>query len=54
MSKDFVLSDVSALRQQARKHIGRGAVTAGYSADHQEVLRLLNDALACLRFVEQF
>lgn len=46
MSKDFVLSDVSALRQQARKHIGRGAVTAGYSADRQEVLRLLNDALA--------
>ena len=46
MNKEFVLSDVTSLRQQARKHIGRGAVTAGYSADRDEVLRLLNDALA--------
>jgi len=41
-----VLSDVATLRAQARKHIGDGAVTAGYSADRFRVLELLNEALA--------
>lgn len=40
------LTDVKALRIQARKHIEKGAVTAGYSADREVVLKLLNDALA--------
>lgn len=40
------LTDVTQLRQQARAHIDQGAVTASYSADVSEVLRLLNEALA--------
>jgi len=40
------LTDIKTLRSQARKHIEQGAVTAGYSADRAEVLRLLNEALA--------
>lgn len=34
------------LRDRARKNIQEGAVTEGYSADRQTVLRLLNEALA--------
>jgi bacterioferritin len=40
------LTTVKTLRSQARKHFADGAVTAGYSADRQKVLKLLNDALA--------
>lgn len=40
------LADVATLRKQARKHIEKGAVTAGYAADRQAVLGLLNEALA--------
>jgi bacterioferritin len=46
MKSKMVLTDVATLRTQARKHIEQGAVTAGYSADREEVLRLLNQALA--------
>ena len=40
------LTDVQTLRAQARKRLGEGAVTAGYSADRTSVLKLLNEALA--------
>lgn len=40
------LSDIQALRKQARQHIEGGAVTAGYAADRETVLKLLNEALA--------
>jgi bacterioferritin len=40
------LTDVKTLRQRARKHIEEGAVTSGYAADRNTVLKLLNDALA--------
>jgi bacterioferritin len=40
------LTDVQTLRQRARQHIERGAVTEGYSADRETVLRILNEALA--------
>ena len=40
------LTDIKTLREQARIHIEQGAVTAGYSADRAEVIKLLNDALA--------
>lgn len=43
---DAGLSDVATLRRQARQHIQEGAVTAGYSADRNTVLKLLNEALA--------
>ena len=40
------LSDVKTLRKRAREDVEQGAVTAGYSADRSEVLRLLNESLA--------
>ena len=46
MTKKSILTDVKTLREQARQHIEEGAVTAGYSADRETVLKLLNDALA--------
>ncbi|MGH8106143.1 MAG: ferritin-like domain-containing protein [Arenimonas sp.] len=46
MNKKSALTDVESLRKQARTHIEQGAVTAGYSADRSEVIKLLNDALA--------
>ena len=46
MSHAHKLTDVATLRSQARKHVERGAVTAGYKADREHVLKLLNEALA--------
>jgi bacterioferritin len=46
MSKKTVMTDIKTLRSHARKHIEQGAVTAGYSADRTQVLKLLNEALA--------
>jgi len=40
------LTDVKTLRKRAREHIERGAVTQGYTADRETVLKLLNEALA--------
>jgi bacterioferritin len=45
MDKPF-LSDIQELRRRARTHIEQGAVTPGYGADRDTVLRLLNEALA--------
>jgi len=45
MSGEF-LSDIKLLRQRAREHIERGAVTDAYDSDRDTVLRLLNEALA--------
>ena len=41
-----VLSDIKTLRKRARHHIEEGAVTNGYAADRDTVIRLLNEALA--------
>jgi bacterioferritin len=46
MSHNHKLTDVATLRSQARKHIEHGAVTAGYTADREQVIKLLNEALA--------
>jgi len=46
MDKKNFLTDVQSLRARARQHIDEGAVTAGYGADRQTILKLLNDALA--------
>jgi bacterioferritin len=46
MAQTPFLSDIQTLRQRAREHIERGAVTAGYKADRDTVVRLLNEALA--------
>ncbi len=40
------LSDVRELRERARQHIQRGAVTENYRADRETVVRVLNEALA--------
>ncbi len=40
------LSDIQTLRARARQHIEQGAVTEGYAADRETVVRLLNEALA--------
>ncbi|KAA0997462.1 bacterioferritin [Paraburkholderia panacisoli] len=46
MSQKPFLTDVQTLRKRARQHIDEGAVTAGYEADRETVLKLLNDSLA--------
>jgi bacterioferritin len=40
------LSDIQALRERARQHMEKGAVTEGYRADRETVVRILNEALA--------
>jgi bacterioferritin len=43
------LTDLKTIRQRARQHLEDGAVTTGYqegSADREQVIRILNDALA--------
>ena len=40
------LTDIKTLRQRARQHIEKGAVTQGYQADRDTVVRILNEALA--------
>jgi len=45
MQKPFV-SDIKAIRERARRHMERGAVTEGYGADRNTVIKILNEALA--------
>jgi bacterioferritin len=40
------LTDIKTIRERARKHIQNGAVTEGYSADRETVVKLLNESLA--------
>ena len=40
------LTDVQELRRRARQHIEEGAVTDGYRANRDTVIKLLNEALA--------
>lgn len=44
--KEEFLTDVKELRRRAREHMEAGAVTEGYKADRDTVVRLLNVALA--------
>ena len=46
MPKTALPTDIQTLRKRARQHIEKGSVTAGYSADREIVLKLLNDSLA--------
>ncbi|MGC3981757.1 MAG: ferritin-like domain-containing protein [Steroidobacteraceae bacterium] len=45
-SRNFQLSTTAQLREQARKSLDAGAVTASYGADREMVIKLLNHALA--------
>lgn len=40
------LTDIQTLRERARKHIEQGAITEGYTADRDTVVKILNEALA--------
>ncbi|HET6430750.1 ferritin-like domain-containing protein [Dyella sp.] len=44
-SKPFI-TDIDNIRSRARQHIEEGAITSGYSADRETVIKVLNDALA--------
>ena len=46
MANKPFLTDVKTLRERARQHMENGAVTEGYSADRETVVKLLNEALA--------
>ncbi|HEY4426374.1 MAG TPA: ferritin-like domain-containing protein [Pyrinomonadaceae bacterium] len=46
MADQPFLTDIKTLRERARQHIENGAVTSGYSADRETVIKLLNEALA--------
>ncbi len=46
MSDVQQLTDVQTLRERARQHVENGAVTEGYDADRETILRLLNESLA--------
>ena len=40
------LTDIKTLRERARRHTDKGAVTSGYAADREAVIAMLNEALA--------
>ena len=46
LSKRPPLTDIKTLRHNARQHVEKGAVTAGYAADRKHVIKALNEALA--------
>jgi bacterioferritin len=44
--KNDFFTDIQTIRQRARQHIERGAVTDAYKGDVETTIRLLNEALA--------
>jgi len=46
VAKKPFLTDIQTLRKRARQHIEQGAVTPGYRADRETVVKILNEALA--------
>jgi bacterioferritin len=40
------MTDINTLRARARQNVEEGAVTAGYGADREAIIKLLNEALA--------
>jgi bacterioferritin len=40
------IANIQEVRRRAREHMKKGAVTEGYKADRETVLRVLNEALA--------
>jgi bacterioferritin len=46
MADQPFVTDIQTLRARARQHIEQGAVTPGYRADRDTVIRLLQEALA--------
>jgi bacterioferritin len=46
MPKGPFLTDVQEIRRRAREHMEKGAVTEAYRADREQVIKILNEALA--------
>lgn len=46
MKSQPFLTDIDTLRGRARQHIENGAVTTGYKANRETIIKLLNEALA--------
>jgi len=46
MADQPFVTDIQTLRARARQHIERGAVTPGYRANRETVIKILNEALA--------
>ena len=46
MANQPFLTDIKTLRERARQHLENGAITEGYTADRETVVKLLNEALA--------
>ena len=46
MARKPFLTDIKTLRKRAREHMEQGAMTPGYKADRNVVIKLLNEALA--------
>jgi bacterioferritin len=43
---DPFVSDIKKIRERAKKQMEKGAITAGYQADAEQVCKVLNEALA--------
>lgn len=43
---DPFVADIRKIREHARKHMDQGAVTTGYKADPEQVIKVLNEVLA--------
>ncbi|HJZ13367.1 MAG TPA: ferritin-like domain-containing protein [Acidobacteriota bacterium] len=46
MAEKYFLTDIQTLRQRAREHLEKGAVTQGYQGDRETIIKVLNEALA--------
>ena len=40
------LTDIKEIRRRARRHLEQGPITAGYRADREKVIGILNEVLA--------
>jgi bacterioferritin len=40
------VSDIKDIRKRARQHMSQGAITDGYKADREQVIKVLNEVLA--------
>lgn len=46
MEKMPFVADMKKIRERARRHMDKGAVTEGYKADRERIIALLNEVLA--------
>jgi bacterioferritin len=46
MKSEPFRTDIKTFRERARQHIENGAVTPGYKANPETIIKLLNEALA--------